>query len=128
MINGAHFVVYSKDPKADRAFIRDVLGFGSVDVGQGWLVFALPPAEIAVHPAGRNFARHQGGHSMLAAVLYLMCDDLPKVVKSLQAKKAACSEIGKEPWGDYITVTLPSGAEIGLYQPSHKTALNLATE
>ncbi|MGO8817447.1 MAG: VOC family protein [Terriglobia bacterium] len=127
MINGAHFVVYSKDPKADRAFIRDVLGLGSVDVGQGWLVFALPPAEIAIHPAGRNFGRSQGGHSMLAAVLYLMCDDLPKVVKSLRAKKAACSEIGKEPWGDYTTVTLPSGLEIALYQPSHKTALNLTT-
>ena len=57
---------------------------------------------------------------MLAAVLYLMCDDLPKVVKSLRAKKAACSEIGKEPWGDYTTVMLPSGLEIALYQPSHR--------
>lgn len=128
MINGAHFVVYSKKPKEDREFIRDVLGFGSVDVGQGWLIFTLPPAEIAIHPSGRNFARTQGGHSLLAAVLYLMCDDLPKVIKSLKAKKAKCSEISKEPWGVYITVTLPSGLEIALYQPSHQTALSLKTE
>ncbi|MGD0220692.1 MAG: extradiol dioxygenase [Terriglobia bacterium] len=128
MINGAHFVIYSQDPEADRAFIRDVLGFSSVDVGGGWLIFALPPSEIAVHPASRNFGKRQGGHSMLATVLYLMCDDLPKVVKSLEAKKAECSGIGKEPWGVYTTVMLPSGAEIGLYQPSHKTAHSLKAE
>ena len=76
MINGAHFLIYSKDAEADRAFFRDVLGFRSVDVGEGWLIFALPPAELAVHPARRNFAQRQGGHALMGTVLYLMCDDL----------------------------------------------------
>ncbi len=122
MINGAHFLIYSKDAEADRAFFRDVLGFRSVDVGEGWLIFALPPAEVAVHPASRTFAKRHGGHVMMGTVLYLMCNDLQGLVKSLKAKKVKCAEIGKAAWGSYTTILLPSGVEMGLYQPTHLTA------
>ena len=125
MINGAHFLIYSKGPEADRAFFRDVLKFRSVDVGGGWLIFALPPAEIAVHPSPTTFAKRQGGHKMLGTVLYLMCTDLEEIMESLQAKKVKCSEIGKAPWGSYTTILLPSGIEMGLYQPAHTTAHKL---
>jgi len=125
MINGAHFLIYSKDAEADRAFFRDVLGFRSVDVGEGWLIFALPPAEIAVHPAGRTFAKRHGGQVMMGTVLYLMCDDLEGLIQSLKAKKVKCSEMGTAPWGSYTTISLPSGVEMGLYEPTHPTAHNL---
>jgi len=125
VINGAHFLLYSKDEEADRAFFRDVLEFRPVDVGEGWLIFALPPAELAVHPASRTFTRRQGGHAMMGAVLYLMCSDLEGVVKSLKAKKVKCAKIGKAPWGSYTTLLLPSGVEMGLYQPTHPTAHRL---
>ncbi len=125
MINGAHFLIYSKDAEADRVFFRDVLGFRSVDVGEGWLIFALPPAEIAVHPSDRTFAKRHGGHVMVGTVLYLMCDDLEGLIKSLNAKQVKCSEMGKAPWGSYTTILLPSGVEMGLYQPAHTTAHKL---
>src|SRR5271157_1718801 len=125
MINGAHFLIYSKDAEADRAFFRDVLRFRSVDVGEGWLIFALPPAEIAVHPADRTFVKRQGGHAIMGTVLYLMCNDLEELIKSLKAKKIECSEIGKAPWGSFTTILLPSGVEVGLYQPTHPTAHDL---
>ncbi len=122
MINGAHFLIYSKNAEADRAFIRDALGFRSVDLGEGWLIFALPPAEIAVHPAHRNFVQRHGGHALMGTILYLMCDDLPGLIKSLKARKVKCAKIAKAPWGSYTTILLPSGGEIGLYQPTHLTA------
>src|SRR5271157_3183071 len=125
MINGAHFLIYSKDAEADRAFFRDVLGFRSVDVGEGWLIFALPPAEIAVHAARRNFVQSHGGHALMGTILYLMCDDLRELIKSLKAKKVKCAKIAKAPWGSYTTILLPSGGEIGIYQPTHPTAHGL---
>jgi hypothetical protein len=125
MINGAHFLIYSKDAEADRAFFRDILRFRSVDVGGGWLIFALPPAEIAVHPASRTFAKRHGGHTMMGTVLYLMCSDLERLIKSLKAKKVKCTEVRKAPWGSYTTISLPSGVEMGLYQPTHRTAHKL---
>ena len=73
MIIGAHFLLYSRDADADRQFLHDVLGFRGVDAGDGWLIFALPPAEIAVHPASRNFVQRHAEHELLGAVLYLMC-------------------------------------------------------
>src|SRR6266508_4354271 len=97
MINGAHVLVYSKDPDADRVFFRDVLKFPFVDVG----------------------------HEILGSVLYLMCDDLQQTVASLAAKNVACTEIETEDWGIRTTIRLPSGGEIGLYQPTHATALGL---
>ena len=125
MLTGAHVLLYSQDPEADRAFFRDVLEFRSVDAGEGWLIFALPPAEVAVHPTeGESLHRH-AGQALLGAVLYLMCDDLRSFVKSLGAKKVRCTPSSEAPWGMKTTIRLPSGGEIGLYQPAHPTALGL---
>jgi len=121
MVNGAHFLLFSQNPEADRAFFRDVLQFRSVDAGGGWLIFALPPTELAVHPG--TFAESHGGRSVLGCVLYLMCPDLEATMLSLAAKGVACTEIERAEWGSKTTVRLPSGGEIGLYQPSHKTAI-----
>jgi catechol 2,3-dioxygenase-like lactoylglutathione lyase family enzyme len=115
MINGAHVIVYSQDAAADRAFFRDILGFASVDAGHGWLIFALPPAEAAIHPAGENNLHE----------LYLMCDDLQAVIAALAAKGVSCAPIAMEPWGARTRITLPGGGEIGLYQPRHPTALDI---
>ena len=125
MINGTHFLICSKDAEADRAFFRDVLGLRSVDVGEGWLIFALPPAEIAVHPARANFVQRHGGHALMGTILYLMCDDLRGHIKALRARKAKCAKVTKASWGSYTTILLPSGGEIGLYQPTHPTAHDL---
>lgn len=127
MITGAHVLIYSTDPDADRAFFRDVLAFRSIDVGGGWLIFALPPAEVAVHPLSGNEGQRHAGHHLLGAVLYLMCDDLQGVIKSLKAKSVACTEVTTEAWGIKTTIRLPSGGELGLYQPTHPTALNLGS-
>jgi catechol 2,3-dioxygenase-like lactoylglutathione lyase family enzyme len=126
MIIGAHVLLYSQDPEADRTFFRDVLGFPHVDVGHGWLIFKLPPAEAAVHPADDDeTAQVHAGHRLLATVLYLMCDDLRAHVKLLASKSVGCTEIDEAPWGLKTTFKLPSGGEIGLYQPKHPTALGL---
>jgi hypothetical protein len=127
MITGAHFLLYSKNPEADRKFFRDVLQFRAVDAGEGWLIFALPPAEMGIHPSSSGgFAQLHAEHTLLETVLYLMCDDLPSFVKSLQAKNVQCTEIEEAGWGIKTTIKLPSGGEIGLYQPRHPTAINLS--
>ncbi len=123
MITGAHFLFFSANPEADRAFLRDVLKFDFVDAGEGWLIFALPPAELAVHPAGDTFVHGHAGHELLGAVLYLMCTNLASVVRQLEAAYAPCTPIGEAEWGAFTMVTLPSGGKIGLYQPSHPTAI-----
>src|SRR5471030_982946 len=107
MIFGAHVILYSKDAEADRRFLAKVLGFKSVDAGHGWLIFALPPSEAAVHPADTN-----GKHE-----LYLMCDDLPAEIESLNAKGVECSAVHEERWGSITTIPLPGGGSLGLYQP-----------
>jgi len=127
VITGAHFLLCSKDADADRQFFRDVLGFRAVDAGQGWLIFALPPAEIAVHPSSENFVQRHAAHDLLGAVLYLMCDDLRSCIKSLEAKSVGAMKIEEVEWGLKTTITLPSGGEIGLYQPTHPTAISVAT-
>ena len=108
MIFGAHVIVYSKDAEADRAFLRDVLGFSSVDAGRGWLIFALPPGEAAVHPAEEN-DRHE---------LYFMCDDLKAEISALAAKGIACSDVQEQRWGSITKIKLPGGGEVGLISPS----------
>jgi hypothetical protein len=125
MIIGAHSLVDSTDPKADRAFFRDVLEFPAVELGGGWLIFALPPAELALHPTDGGNVQIHGERPLLHSVLYLMCDDLDALVASLAAKNVACTSITEAPWGRKTTIPLPSGGEIGLYQPSHPTALGL---
>ncbi|HEY7476398.1 MAG TPA: hypothetical protein VH679_15365 [Vicinamibacterales bacterium] len=123
-VNGAHFLIYSSQPDADRAFLRDVLGFRSVDAGPGWPIFALPPAELAVHPAdGDDFVQEHADHDMIGIVLYLMCEDVRAVVVSLEARSVKCKEVGTAPWGLHTVIRLPSGGHIGLYQPTHPTAI-----
>ena len=118
MIFGAHVIVYSKDAAADRAFLRDVLGFSSVDAGHGWLIFALPPAEAAVHPADGD-ERHE---------LYFMCDDLKAEVSELGKKGVRFSDMQEARWGLITRIRLPGGSEVGLYQPKHPTALPPASK
>lgn len=113
MISGAHVVVYSKNAEADRAFFRDVLRFQAVDAGHGWLIFALPPAEAAFHPAEEN-----GEHE-----LYFLCDDLKAEMADLAKKGVACSKVEEQRWGSITKMELPGGGKIGLYQPKHPTAI-----
>jgi len=109
MISGAHVIVYSRDVDADRKFFNDIFGFGSVDAGGGWLIFRLPPAEIAFHPADEY--RNE---------LYLMCDDLEATMESLQRKgvvfKGGIEELA---WGRLAHIELPGGGVLGIYQPKH---------
>ena len=113
VIFGAHIIVYSRDADADRAFLRDILGFACVDAGHGWLIFALPPAEVAVHPAEEN-DRHE---------LFLMCSDLREEIAALAKKGVACSEVQEARWGSIVRIRLPGGGAVGLYAPRHPTAL-----
>jgi catechol 2,3-dioxygenase-like lactoylglutathione lyase family enzyme len=115
MIFGAHIIIYSQDADADRAFFRDVLKFPSVDAGHGWLIFNLPGAEAAFHPAEAN-----GKHE-----LYLICDDLPSEMDELREKGVVCSPVQEERWGSLTTIKLPGGGTVGLYQPKHPTALSM---
>jgi catechol 2,3-dioxygenase-like lactoylglutathione lyase family enzyme len=122
MFTGAHVLLYSKDADADRVFLRDILGFRAVDAGHGWLILALPPAEAAVHPVDER-GESPGGEGILGAHLYLMCADVEATVKSLQAKHVRCGPLSRERWGIRTTIPLPSGGQIGLYQPLHPTAI-----
>ncbi|MCU1234211.1 MAG: hypothetical protein JWP63_2178 [Candidatus Solibacter sp.] len=112
MISGAHMILYSKNVEADRAFFRDVLKFPFVDVGHDWLIFALPPSEIAVHPDAAN-GRHE---------IYLMCDDVDATVQSLQSSGIVCEPVSDQGWGRLTQITLPGGGKLGLYQPRHALA------
>jgi catechol 2,3-dioxygenase-like lactoylglutathione lyase family enzyme len=123
MIDGAHLLLYSADAEADRNFLRDVLGLKSVDAGHGWLIFALPPAELALHPSEGTSLKDK--HAMLGAELYFMCDDLNATVKTLKGKNVTCGPVSDERWGTKTTIRLPSGGEVGLYQPTHPVAYNL---
>jgi catechol 2,3-dioxygenase-like lactoylglutathione lyase family enzyme len=109
MITGAHVIVYSADAEADRAFLRDVLGLRGVDAGEGWLIFALPPAEVAVHPA-----EHEGVHE-----LYLLTEDVAELVAKLRRRGESCTEPEDYGWGVLTRVTLPGGGHIGVYEPRH---------
>jgi hypothetical protein len=109
MINGAHTIIYSKNPEADRAFFRDVLRLPNVDVGGGWLIFGLPPAEVAVHPSESNNVHE----------LYLMCDNIRSFVDRLTMLGIECSAIEEQRWGVLTRMKLPGGGQIGVYQPRH---------
>lgn len=113
MIYGAHTILYSADAEADRRFLREVLGFSSVDAGHGWLIFALPPGEAAVHPTD--------GPPL--SELYLMTDDLGAELEALRGKGVTCGEVEEARWGLVTKVDLPSGAQLGLYQPRHASPL-----
>jgi len=113
-IIGMHALLYSKKADETRAFFRDVLGFRSVDAGGGWLIFAAPPAELAIHPAeGEEY--HE---------LYLMCDDIDATVAELARKGVKTQPIHEQPWGRSTSIALPSGEQLGLYQPKHVMAID----
>src|ERR1700682_123765 len=102
MINGAHVLLYSANPEADRAFFKDVLQFRAVDAGGGWLIFKLPRAEAAFHPADASDV--PSGQHLLPAQFYLMCDDLQALMKSLETQKVSCTAVAKERWGIRTTI------------------------
>jgi catechol 2,3-dioxygenase-like lactoylglutathione lyase family enzyme len=115
MINGAHVIVFGEDAEAARAFFNDVLGLRSVDAGGGWLIFALPPAELACHPSS------DAGHE-----LYLMCDDIHATMADLDAKGVEFTEqVTEASFGWMTRLKVPGGGELGLYQPRHASPLDL---
>jgi catechol 2,3-dioxygenase-like lactoylglutathione lyase family enzyme len=116
MIMGSHAIVFSSDPEADRTFFADVLGYPHVDAGGGWLIFRLPPAELAVHPSDGPT-----GHE-----LYFMCDDLEATMRDLQAKGVKFTrDVSEERWGRLNQFRLPGGGEVGIYEPRHPLAIDL---
>lgn len=112
MFKAAHTIIYSKDAEADRAFFRDVLGMKHVDVGDGWLIFALPPAEIAVHPAETG-----GKHE-----IYFVVESIEAFRTTMKDEGLACTDAKDQGWGVLCTVTLPSGTELDVYEPRHALA------
>jgi hypothetical protein len=110
MIIGCHSVIYSKDPEKDREFLKDALKLPYVDVGNGWLVFGLPPSEVAVHPSERNNVQE----------LYLLCDNIKKTITQMKKMKVRCSPVTKQQWGLLTNLTLPGGGLLKMYQPLHK--------
>jgi hypothetical protein len=109
MLIGAHAIIYSTKPDADRDFLRDVLKLSHVDVGHGWLIFGLPPSEIAVHPSETSSAHE----------IYLMCDDLDAFVAEMGGRNITCGPVENQRWGALTHLTLPGGGTLGVYQPRH---------
>ncbi len=109
MISGIHFIIYSKDSKADREFFRDVFELTHVDVGDGWLIFGAPPSELAVHPGADN-----GNHE-----IYFMSDDIESFIDEMVKRNIACEPIQDQGWGLLTSLTLPGGGKLGVYQPRH---------
>jgi hypothetical protein len=116
VIIGAHSILYSERPEADRAFLRDVLKLPSVDVGGGWLIFGLPPAEVAVHPSNENDVHE----------FYLMCDDVEAFVAAMARAKVTCGPVQNQGWGMLTQVRLPGGGHLGVYQPRHARPRTMA--
>jgi len=109
MINGAHSIIYSRDPEADRAFLRDVLGLPHVDVGEGWLIFGLPPSEVAIHPSRKNDVHE----------FYLMCADVEAFRAAMRKRRIGCGPVLNRGWGLLCEITLPGGGTLSVYQPRH---------
>jgi hypothetical protein len=109
VITGAHSMIYSTDSKADRDFFKNILKFSNVDIGQGWLIFGLPPSEVAIHPSNQNGVNE----------FYLLCDDINLFVKEMSENKIICSTIENQPWGLLTYLTLPGGGKLGVYEPKH---------
>jgi hypothetical protein len=108
MIIGAHVIISSTEAEKDRAFLRDVLGLSHVDAGRGWLIFGLPPSEVAIHPGDEG--RHE---------LYLMCNDVEAFVTSMSQNGLECSDVEDQGWGLVTQLTLPGGSKLGVYEPRH---------
>ncbi len=118
MIIGAHSIIYSTNPEADRTFPRDVLKLTNVDAGEGWLIFGLPPAEVAVHPSDENDVHE----------FYLMCNDVETFVQDMKKKNISCSPVQDEGWGLLTQLTLPGGGKLGVYQPRHARSKTISAE
>lgn len=117
MITSTHSIIYAEDADRARVFFRDVLGFANVDAHGGWLIFKLPPSELAVHPANGASGRHE---------LYLMCDDMTRTVSDLTAAGVEfTSPVTQASFGLLTSIRIPGGGEIGLYEPRHRTAYDL---
>ena len=110
MITGAHVMIFSRDPEADREFLRDVLEISCIDSGGGWLIFKLPPAELGVHGGEKNDVHE----------LYLICDDIDDAVAALKRKGVQCDAIGQREWGRVTAAALPGGGKLGIYEPRHQ--------
>jgi predicted enzyme related to lactoylglutathione lyase len=114
VITGVHAIVFSAEAEKVRAFFADVLGMPSVDAGGGWLIFALPPAELAIHPADGP-GRHE---------LYLMCDDIQATLAELRGKGVEVArDVADQGWGLLAAIWLPDGTEFPIYQPRHPSPL-----
>jgi hypothetical protein len=109
MITGAHFILYTTNPEKDRVFIRDVLKFPYIDAGEGWLIFGLPPAEVAIHPSNENGIQE----------FYLICDDIGELLDQMKILKVKCSRVQQLRWGLLTKLKLPGGGDLGIYQPLH---------
>ena len=110
MITGAHAIIYSENAEADKAFFRDILKLTHVDAGHGWLIFGLPPSELAMHPSPDS-QHHE---------LFLMCDDIHEFVSNMKEHQIICSEVTDQRWGLLSHLVLPGGGSIGIYQPKHE--------
>ena len=110
MIIGAHSIIYSKKPDADRAFFREILEFPYVDIGEGWLIFRLPPAEIAIHPSAKTNTQE----------IYLMCDNIQNFIVEMREYKIKCTKVKDQVWGLLTHLTLPGGGKLGIYEPKHE--------
>ena len=117
MLTGAHAIIYSTDAEADRAFLRDVLKLPNVDVGGGWLIFGLPPSELAVHPSDENDKQE----------LYLMCDHVDAFVAEMKTHAVTCGPVRDQGWGRVTQLTLPGGGKIGVYEPRHARPKEMST-
>ena len=109
MITGAHTIIYSSNPEADRVFFKTVLKLPNVDIGHGWLIFGLPPSEIAVHPSTENGLSE----------FFLLCDDINSFIKEMSKQKIFCTPLDSQRWGDIVYLTLPGGGRLGVYEPKH---------
>jgi hypothetical protein len=109
MLIGAHAIIYSTDPEADRAFLRDTLGLSHVDAGDGWLIFGLPPAELAIHPSSKN-NKHE---------FYFICADIHEFIAAMKKRSVSCGPIQTLRWGKLTQLKLPGGGKLGVYQPLH---------
>jgi hypothetical protein len=110
MITGAHSIIYSSNAEADRDFFKNILKFPNVDIGHGWLIFGLPPSEIAVHPSTENRLRE----------FYLLCEDIHSFVKEMTENKIVCTSVETQRWGLLTYLTLPGGGKLGVYEPKHE--------
>lgn len=114
MIQGAHMILYTRDAEADRAFFRDVLEWPHVDAHDGWLIFALPPSEIACHPVMDDGEKHE---------IYLMCEDVEAFVANMAARGFACTQVEDAGWGRLTSLTMPGGSRLGVYEPQHPSPI-----